>query len=315
MDPALSRLAYTGGNGPCPGGPAVQRPPLCPDNESFEHLATELAGTLALPVDQGAAALGARGFYLGLSSTMTTIRGDQRYWTRGTRGSDPAATRNVDVDSLLVWNRLDVRKGLPFGFEIGSSVGFGIDTSLWVLSAQLKLALFEGYRTGLGALPDIALRAGTQALVGSSELSISTQNLDITLSKPFVVLQQHIVTPLLALQLLFVSARSGVIDLSPGTNSFDACAPGASRGNGVALECTRPEGAAELANNASFRTVNQTRVRLFLGAEERYQLLSLTASMGFDLTTPRLQNETPAETLPTDLMRQFSVHVACGLRY
>lgn len=313
MDPALSRLSHARGFGTCPAGP--QRPDFCPDNESFEHLATELAGALALAVDQGAATGGARGFYLGLSSTLTTIRGDARYWSRGTKGSDPTAFRNVDVDSLLVWNRLDLRKGLPFGFEVGSSVGFGVDTSLWVLSAQLKLALFEGYRTGLGALPDVALRAGTQALVGSSELSVSTQSLDITLSKPFVVLQQLVVTPLLGLQLLFVSARSGVIDLTPSTNSFDACAPSANSADGVLLGCTRAEGTGELSNNASFRTVNQTRVRLFLGAEERYQLLSITASMGFDLTTPRLQSETPGETLPSGLLRQFSVHVACGLRY
>lgn len=312
MDPALSRLVYAPGNPPCPQASGAA---MCADNESFEHLVTELAGALALPVDTGAATDGPRGFYVGLSVAATTIRSSERYWTRGTRGSDPAAAGNPDVSSLSTWNRLEVRKGLPFGFELGSSLGFGTGTSLWVLSAQLKLALFEGFRTGFGALPDVALRAGAQTLIGSNEVAISTQNLDVTLSKPFVILRQHVVTPLLALQLLFESAKSGVIDLTPNTNAFDACAPAANPSNGVALECTKPSGATELANNVSFRTVNHARVRLFAGVEERYQILSIALSLGLDLTTPGLQTITPREDLPTSTLRQFSVHVAAGMRY
>lgn len=309
MDPTLSRLVYAPGNGPCQGAA------MCADNESFEHLVTELAGALALPVDSGAATDGARGFYVGLSTAATTIRSSQRYWSRGTRGSDPTADANDGVSALQSWNRLDVRKGLPFGFEVGSSLGFGTGTSLWVLSVQLKLALFEGFRTGFGALPDVALRAGSQTLIGSNEVSMSTQNFDVTLSKPFVVVQQHVITPLLALQLLFESAKSGVIDLTPNTNAFDACAPAANPSNGVALECTKPSGATELANNVSFRTVNHARVRLFAGVEERYQVLSIALSLGLDLTTPGLQTITPHEDLPTSTLRQFSVHLAAGLRY
>lgn len=305
MDPSLSRLVYAPGNGMCAG------PSACPDHESFEHLAAELAGALAPVVNRGAATAGPRGFYLGLNSTTSTIRADTRYWARGTRGSDASATRNSDVDPVLNWNRLEVRKGLPFGFEVGSSVGFGLDTSLWVVSAELKLALFEGFRTGLGALPDVALRAVTQQLIGSSELSISTQAIDVTLSKPYVVFQEHVLTPILALQLLFVNAKSSLIDLTPADAGYPACTPEV----GTSAACTVPGGAAELANNVRFRSVHQTRVRMFLGAEEHFRLLSIALTVGFDLTTPRLQTETVGDTLPTDLLRQFSLHLACGLRY
>jgi hypothetical protein len=313
MDPVLNRLSIAAGNGPCTQPGLATR---CPDNEAFEHLASELAVALAPPVEVGAASSGARGFYVGVSTTVTPVRAGERYWLRGTRGANPAADVNTNVDSALAWNRIEVRKGLPFGLEAGASLGHGMDTSLWVIAGQLRVVLFEGFRSGLGALPDVALRAATQAMFGAADLSLRTQVLDVTLSKPFVVGGYHRVTPLLALQALFVNARSGRVDLTPGQNAWAACgASNASGSNADDLGCSQREGASELANNAMFRSVNQTRVRLFLGVQERYSLLELAATFGFDLAVPRLQTETPGDDLPHDVMRQVSLHLACGLHY
>ncbi|MET0386959.1 MAG: hypothetical protein ABW321_13420 [Polyangiales bacterium] len=312
MDPSLSRLVHAAGDEGCPEtGEAT----LCPDHGAFEHLVSELAGGLAPPIAAGAATDGARGFYVGLSSTATTLRGDSRYWARGTRGDDPAQRENADVAKLLVWNRLDVRKGLPFGLEVGSSVGFGAETSLWVVSGQLKLALFEGFRSGLGALPDVAIRVVTQHVIGAADLSLQTYATDLTVSKPFVLLQEHVLTPLLALQLLFLSAKSGVVDLTPASDAFAACAPERGAPNGLDLQCTGGSGRVELAENVRFRSVSHTRARLVVGAEERFRLLSIALTLGFDLTAPGLHADTPSGELPSQLLRQFSLHVAGGLRY
>jgi hypothetical protein len=305
MDPTLSRL-QTLGKG------CMSR--VCPDDEAFEQLASELAVALSPAVDTGANTDGARGFYLGLSSTFTPIRSNQAYWALGTRGRDPSAARNSAVDSVLNWNRLEVRKGLPFGFEIGSALGFGTDTALWVLSAELRVSLFEGFHSGLGALPDVALRAATQTLLGSSELGINTQTFDVTISKPFVIAHVHRLTPLLALQALIVSAHSGRVDLTPGKNAFTTCMP-ETPSTPAAINCAAATGAAELADNVTFRSVHQTRLRLFVGAEERYRVWSIAASFGLDLVVPGLRTEIPGSGLPTELMRQFSLHLAGGLRY
>jgi hypothetical protein len=311
MDPALERLVQRAGNGPCAPTSAAS---VCPDDEAFEHLASELAVSLAPPIASGAATTGPRGFYVGVSSTATPIRSSERYWAKGTRGASLADEQNRRVDGMLAWNRLDVRKGLPFGFELGSSLGYGVDTSLWLLSAELRVAVFEGFHTGLGALPDVALRGATQAMFGTSELSVRTHTLDLTISKPFVVAVRHRVTPLLALQALFVNAKSGRVDLTPGSSAWNACAPTDTRNSAGELDCSGAGGAAELANTRSFRSVNQTRVRLFVGAEERYGLLSVTATLGFDLAVPQLQTDIPGNG-PNQLMRQISFHLACGLRY
>jgi hypothetical protein len=311
MDPVLSRLVHPRGEAAC----ASRESAFCTDNRAFEQLVSELGGGLAPPVDAGAATGGARSFYVALSSNVSTLRSGAGYWKLGTRGRDPSTAQNDSVASVLNWNRLDVRKGLPFGLEVGSSLGFGPGTSLWVLSVEVKLALFEGFHTGLGALPDVALHAATQQLVGSSELSLRTDAVDVRLSKPFVVRQEHVLTPLLALQLLFVNAKSSVIDATPGQSAFSACAPPSGQDNGVTLACSQPSGGAELNNNLTFRSVNQTRLRMFLGAEEHYRLLSIALSLGMDLTTPRLQSEATGDNLPREVLRQFSLHAACGLRY
>ena len=311
MDPALTRLVQRAGNGPCmPMNGAA----FCPDHEAFEHLASELAVALSPAVETGAAGLGARGFYLGLSSTATPIRAGQRYWAKGTRGSSLGNEQNSSVDSMLAWNRVDIRKGLPFGLELGSSFGYGMNTSLWLLAVQVRAVLFEGFHSGLGALPDIALRGVTQAMFGSSELSVRTHALDVTLSKPFVIFGSHRLTPLLALQALFVNARSGRIDLTPNENAWATCVPSTTASDGATLVCTNPQGNTELANLGAFRNVNQTRVRLFLGAEERYSWLSVAATLGVDLAVPELQTEFAGDG-PSNVMRQVSFHFACGVRY
>lgn len=312
MDPELSRLTQAPGVGSCPEDGLAD---VCPDNASFELLAMELAGALAPTVRTGAATGGTRGFYVGLSSSASTLRSQQRYWARGTRGADPTAARNDAVDSLLSFHRLDVRKGLPFGFEIGSSLGFGLHTSLWVIAAEIKLALFEGFRSGLGALPEVALRAVTQAVVGSPQLSLQTQALDITLSKPLVVRQEHTLTPLLALQLLFLRAQSSAVDFTPQQSAWASCEPSPMSAAGAVPMCENMQGARELANIASFRDVSRARVRMFLGAEERYRLLSIALTVGFDLITPAVPQDAQGDQLPTTLLRQFSLQLAGGLRY
>jgi hypothetical protein len=309
MDPALSRLAFASGKGSCLAGGAQ----FCPDNEAFEQLVSELAVALSPIVTSPAASSGARGFYLGISTTATPIRSGERYWVRGTRGSSLSAEKNTNVDTALAFNRISVRKGLPFGLEIGSALGYGVGTSLWVLSGELRIVLFEGFRSGLGALPDVALRGSTQAMFGSSELSLRTHALDVTLSKPFVLAHSHRLTPLLALQALFVNARSGRIDLTPGTDAWKACAPDASQPMNGLLACSGD--GTDLMNNASFRSISQTRVRLFVGAEERYSYLSVAATFGIDLAVPQLQTDVPGDDLPDHVMRQVSFHLACGLRY
>lgn len=289
MDPELSRLRLPPGKGGCPVLSA-----FCPDQEAFERLVSDLGVSQAPAVGNGAASLGVRGFSLRLTSSITPISGD--HWTRGSAGPNAAAGAfNPSPSGALAWNRLEVRKGLPFGFEVGGAFGQGIDTSLWVFSGELRVALFEGFRSGLGALPDVAVRGAYQSMLGSRELSLQTLAFDVTLSKPYVVAGGHQLTPLIALQALFANATTKPIDFTPDVSAW--------------------EDSSDAENTQRFANVHQTRIRLFLGLEERYGPLSGALTFGFDLVVPERSANTTNDGNDDGLTRTLTLHFALGLRY
>lgn len=314
MDPELSRLRVPPGKAGCPTGGG-----FCANDEAFERLVSDLSVGMSPAVGSGAAGLGNRGFSLRLTSSVTPISG--RHWVLGSAGSNAASESfNKSPDGSLVWNRLEVHKGLPFGFEIGGSFGQGVDSSLWAFSGEIRLALFEGFRTGLGALPDVALRGAYQFMLGSREMSLRTLAFDVTLSKPYVVAGRHELTPLVALQALFSSASSKPIDLTPDTSAFEECAPQLNPSEGsAAIEpgraCSNAAGSRDLANTLRFEDVQQTRIRLFLGLEERYGPFTGAFTFGFDLVVPERSANTPGDGLDGALARSVTLHFALGLRY
>jgi hypothetical protein len=312
MDPELSRLRVAPGFGGCPAGG-----PVCRNDEQFERLVSDLGVGVAPAVDGGAAALGLRGFSLELSMAFTPISG--RHWVAGSAGPDaPSHAYNPSPAGVLAWNRLEVRKGLPFGLEIGGVVGHGLDTSLWLLAGELRAALFEGYRSGLGALPDVAVRAVFQSLVGSPQMSLQTWSFDVTLSKPYVVAGRHRLTPLLALQALMVVAETQPIDLSPDRSAWDECAQPAPTSEDPVLPadtaCASESAGNDLQSTQRFDDVHQTRIRLFMGIEERYGPFTSALSLGLDLLVPQLHADV-ADDVDGDLPRALTLHFVLGVRY
>jgi hypothetical protein len=346
MDPALSRLRIARTDETCidqRGGT------FCADQELFERLAAELAVAMAPPVIGPARTIGPRAFQLTLGTTVTSIEEEQVYWKRGSEGDKglhqprdvlatpvdesqgPALGFNESPGEALAWNHLQFRKGLPFGFEAGAMVGQGLQTSLWTLGVALKWSLFEGFRTGLGQLPDVAVQGAIAQSAGSSQMSVQLYSFDLTLSKPFVIRQTWSVSPLLGLQLLRTEAESGVIDLTPGgppladetpsapppEDAYGSCRPQP----GHQLTSTPPAtivcspdasgDAGDFANDVTFDPVGQTRLRLFLGGQTRYRMLVFSASLLFDLVVPELESR-PSNLPSRDLARQLAFTFSVG---
>ncbi|HEX2677648.1 MAG TPA: hypothetical protein VHM19_13435 [Polyangiales bacterium] len=310
MDLALERLRIPGGYPDCKS-PAGE---WCIDNEAFERLVSQLAVAVSPPVTSGAATIGPAGFYVGVSGAITPI--SMSYvWRNGTVG-DGRSGMNKSPDGELLWNRLSVRKGLPFGLEVGTSVGRGFDTSMWVLSAEAKWAVLEGFHSGLGHFPDLAVRGVLSSTVGARQLSLRTNAFDVTLSKPYVVAQSYRLTPLLALQALFVHGTSARVDISASQSAWNACAPkegAAGSETGQVLSCDKSS--ADLANDVVFRPVSQTRLRAFAGAEVTHEMISSALTVGYDLTVPSLHTQNLHEGLNSPLSRQITFQLSLGLRY
>jgi len=313
MDPELSRFRLPPGKGGCPSSGG-----FCANNEAFERLVSDLAVGVAPAVGSGAASLGVRGFSLRLTSSVTPISG--RHWVLGSAGSNAASESfNPSPAGSLVWNRIEVHKGLPFGLEVGGSLGHGLDTSLWTFSGELRVALFEGFRSGLGALPDVAVRGAYQGMVGSREMSLQTIAFDVTLSKPYLVAGRHQLTPLIAMQALFANAKTQPIDLTPDVSAFDDCAPQLTAGGTRAIEpgrsCSSTGNSRDLDNTVRFANVHQTRIRLFFGLEERYGPFAGAVTFGFDLVVPERSADTTDDGIDDPLASSLTLHFALGLRY
>lgn len=324
MDPALSRLRVSLGRPGCEQTGVADQALFCPNEELFERLASELGVSLAPLVATPVRTGGPRGFSLQLDSTITSID-PGAHWKLGSEGK-PGRSLNASPSPVLVWNRAELRKGLPLGFEVGASLGQGMSTSLWAVGLLLKWAIIEGFRTGAGALPDVALQAGTTRMMGSDDLRISAHTFDLIFSKPFVAGGGWTISPLLSAQLLLLRAQTGIVDLTPGNeeamgmtpavlgDAFESCDPTPdTTTNGAPLDCSTGMGGQDFASSARFDSVSQTRVRMSLGGQVRRGIWLASAAFGFDLLAPTVQAERPVPSNSSpNHVRQLAVRVIVG---
>ena len=312
MDPVLSRLRIVSG---LPGCLAASADHVCKNAEMFERVVSELGVALAPPLTSPAASNGPSGLALALDTTLTSIESD------GLRDAVASSAPNP----VLVWTHATLRKGLPFGLEVGATIGRGHATSLWSLGLSVKWAIVEGFRTGVGVVPDVALQLTTTRSMGLDDLTVAAHSIDLLLSKPLNVGRGYRIAPLLATQLLFLEADSGLVDLTPGpdptadppqqadqVDAFQACKPGAAgAGQAVPLRCTGS--GDDFGNNVQFDAVSQIRLRVFFGGQLQYGIWRISSSLGVDLLTPTLQaaRRDPSETEST-LARQVAFSIAAG---
>jgi hypothetical protein len=289
---------------------------------AWRRLMSQFGASMAPPVLEPAHTVGPGGFHAGVETWVTGIDSGQTYWGIGTEGDDPQADRNRFVKDAYTWFRVNLRKGLPFGFELGAQAGHAMHTNYWAWGASLKWSLFEGFRTGIGYLPDVAVRAAVHTLTGASEFNLTVPSLDLIISKPFVIAKTLELTPIVAGQLAWIMADSEVVDLSPGTNPFDECDPLPPDPMRQPNTCT---GSADGFNALTvFSQVRSLRTRLVMGLQLRYLALTLTGSFAFDMIQPGdLDGDLVTYTQPDGtevsdssfLPRQWTASLAVGFSY
>jgi len=313
MDVTLARLrlqedATTVPGTACPVGGGV----WCRDDDAWTALISQLGTVLAPPVISPARTTGFRGFYLGIETTVTGIDEDSDYWARGTEGDSMSIDRNRFVDSSMAWTRLSFRKGLPFGIELGGSVGRLFSTGLWAWGAEAKISLFEGFREGLpGWIPDISVRGAVTTTTGDREFSLTTAGFDIVLSKPLVLARTVVLSPFLGPQLYWIAADSELVDLTPDRNAFDECMPETGPpelGDEGTVRCTGSS--QDFANNQLFPSIRAFRARMVVGVQFQYDVFTVAGSIQWDLRAPSSTDDVP-DILP----RQWTVTTAAGVTY
>ncbi len=322
MNIALSRLRIQAEDPirnpdtPCSSSFTSEGMPLtrayCMDEDAWRRVMTQFTASLMPPILTQAGTRGVRGIYVGFETWLTGIDNDQEYWHRAVEGDggsmDP--NRSRFVDSVLAWGRLNVRKGLPFGFELGTNIGYMANSTYWTLGLEVRWALWEGFREDVGWIPDLAIRAAVQTMLGDGEFNITVPSIDFILSEPFVVGNSVEITPSIFAQVAWVFADTELVDLDRDMSAFDSCEPDPATPTSGSPPYCRGDG-MQLNHNVVFPSIRTTRARVGAGLQIRYEWFTLLGSFLFDVARPSDFDG----TLPTDLPAQWQVDVGTGLTF
>jgi hypothetical protein len=342
MDPAIERLVTNrqqcltlntqgipDGTGRYSGGPACT-----PDNPAFKRLVNQLGFALAPTAMHSARTTGYGGFNLALEATYTKISSSADYWKQGTQGPvDPstnnASTINSSPQALLQQYSLKLRKGFGFGLEITGVVGFMPKTSILNGGADVRMALLEGFRTGvMGIFPDVAVGGGVRTITGTPELQLTTVGLDVQISKPLAIQDQSVLTPWIGYQYLWIFGDSGLVDLTPGTDAIGYCnysgsnIPGNnSPGSNVVHSpydgqpVCKGGSPTDFNNNTVFNPVRVHRQRLMFGFNYRYEMVMAGAQFITDLLSPGDANTGANKTDLKNEDRQWTLVLELGAMF
>src|ERR1043166_1324266 len=149
---------------------------LTADNTSFRALVREMGIVMTPTSLQPAETTGQSGFDFGVDYTFHTLNYTESYW------------QNARVDPqvhLLMSLGVRARKGFVLPVPLTSEVEFGtewlIDSNLLNIGTNVRVALNEGFRW----IPDLAVQAGINRMVGNKDLDLLTVPAGGQISKGF----------------------------------------------------------------------------------------------------------------------------------
>jgi hypothetical protein len=184
---------------PCPQAcGAVER-----DEEGFRNLATDLGEVFAPRLGNPSDTLGEAGFAVSFMGSLSFIPADRDYWKKGVEDQAPNGT--------MFSGHLQLRKGLPFSFEIAGNMSYLAGSEMFGVGADLKWALLEGFYY----MPDIAVRGSVNTVLGAPELNLLTSGWDVSISKDFGLGGVLSLAPYAGYQSLYIVSSSRLLNAYP----------------------------------------------------------------------------------------------------
>ncbi|MBW2533672.1 MAG: hypothetical protein JRI55_19445 [Deltaproteobacteria bacterium] len=330
MDPALERLVIGEGcrTGRASTGQGQVYDPSsgfvrCTTNDAaFAKLIAQYGAALAPTAMHSARTVGFGGFRLALEGSYTTIDSDAHYWVQGTQGAvdesdNMASVENRSPDDVLQFYSLKFTKGFPFGLEIAGVFGWLANSNIGSAGADIRMALFEGFRAGIpGYFPDLAAGGGVRTVTGTSQFKLTVASVDAQLSKPIPIAGTLIIQPHVGYQWYHTWGDSGTIDLTPNTDALQQCGyagpntPATPDPDKPAWDgqpnCTGSS--ADFNNTVVFDKIRLHRHRIHFGTQLRFQMVHFGVHALTDLVSPADANTETVEVRdPNDPTGQSTI--------
>ena len=157
----------------------------------FRDLSREAGAAISFKNTAPAAPLGITGFDAGVEVSAVDIKSDSPYWQAAFSG---------DAPSYLFLPKLRVRKGLPFGIDLGAMYSYVPDSNIKLYGIEVSKAILDGTM----ATPALGIRGTYSRLAGVNDLDLQTAGLDASISKGFLFL-----TPYAGAGGLWVNSKAG----------------------------------------------------------------------------------------------------------
>ena len=174
-----------------------------PNEALFQGLVTDLGQVLAPRLAAPAETLGEAGFAFNMMTSFSFVDDSAEHWQQGVQDRDP--------ESTLSTGHLQIRKGLPFSFEIAGDMSYLFSSEMFTLGAALKWAINEGFYY----FPDLAFRGTVNTVMGARDLNLYTAGGDMSISKAFGIAGLVVVTPYVGYQMLFLIGSSRLLNAFP----------------------------------------------------------------------------------------------------
>ena len=157
---------------------------------TFKDLSREAGIALSYHNVAPSVSLGVTGFDVAVEATSFDIQKSKPYWQAAFAG---------DAPDFLVIPRLRVRKGLPFGIDVGAMYSYVPDSNIKLIGAEVATAVIDG---GL-LTPTLGLRGSYTKLTGVDQLDLQTIAIDANLSKGFAI-----VTPYVGAGMVWIDSKA-----------------------------------------------------------------------------------------------------------
>jgi hypothetical protein len=230
-DLQLYNLCPQNGSGGCSW---VQRNPttgqttvtLDPDAATrYRSLMSELGVVVAPRLLTPADTLGYAGFQFSAELGFMAINPNRlvaggSYWN-GVQAVHPDNPNAVRPPTTLTTVGGFVRKGLwlPIpALEFGIGAVNVLGSHMYAIQGYAKLALQEGFHDWV--LPSFAVRGSASQLLGTSDVTMTVYGIDVLISKAFSLAGTARIEPFFGWNVLFIDARSGVIDATPDCDAY-----------------------------------------------------------------------------------------------